>query len=275
MAVNVWLECLDAAPGSLPCILALGDSTSAIGWLFKSSKLEAAHGAGHDAHLFVARKLATVLIDYDACLASQHIKGEMNVVADLLSFSGTSERGKPHPLPDDDPQNDVLTQRFLHELTEQVPAAFNISQLPNEVLSFVTRALQIAASSLGVAKSPGTRTTTGSGADGLGSATRMDEPPTHSSLSYPTTSPNFLSSRSYTVTGQLHGRTRAGLAETVRNQWSQALSETPLATWQRRFGAISNRAPCTSRGEPSCAHSSLPSSRRSPTKILPPTNNGP
>jgi hypothetical protein len=138
MVVNVWLECLDAVPGSLPCILALGDSTSAIGWLFKSSKLEAVHGAGHDAHLFVARKLATVLIDYDACLASQHIKGEMNVVADLLSFSGTSERGKPHPLAEDDPPNDVLTHRFLHELTEQVPAAFNISQLPNKVLSFVT-----------------------------------------------------------------------------------------------------------------------------------------
>ena len=275
MVVNVWLECIDAAPGSLPCILALGDSTSAIGWLFKSSKLEAIHGAGHDAHLFVARQLATVLIDHEACLASQHIKGEMNVVADLLSFSGTSERGKPHPLAEDEPPNDVLTQRFLFELTEQVPAAFNISQLPSELLSFVTRALQIAALSLGVAKSPETRTTTGSGVGGRVSAPSTDKPTIPYLLSYPTTNPNFLSKRSYTVTGQLPGRTRAGLTETVRNQWYQALSAKPLATWQRRFGAISNKAPCTSRGEPSCAHSLPPSSKLSPTKTLPQTNSEP
>ena len=98
MVVNVWLECLDAPANDQPCILAIGDSSSAIGWLFKTSKLGATPGGEHDAHLFVARHLATVLMDNSCCIASQHIKGDMNVVADLLSFSGTSERGKPHLL---------------------------------------------------------------------------------------------------------------------------------------------------------------------------------
>ena len=127
MVVNVWLECIDA-PANFPCILAIGDSTSAIGWLFKSSKLSTLPGHQHDAHLFVARKLATELIDHDAYIASQHIKGgELNVVADLLSFSGTGERENPHPLAHDNPPNDVLTQRFRTDLTEQGPENFALS----------------------------------------------------------------------------------------------------------------------------------------------------
>ena len=98
-------------------------------------------GTGHDAHLFVARTLATVLINHNACIASQHIKGELNVVADFLSFSGLSERGEPHPLAHDNPPNNVLTQQFLDKLTEQVPVDFVIFQLPREVLSFVSRVL--------------------------------------------------------------------------------------------------------------------------------------
>ena len=170
MVVNTWLECMDSEPGTLPCILVVGDSMSAIGWLFRSSKLESLPGVEHDAHLFVARHLATaVLKEHDACLASKHIKCKMNITTDLLSFSGTSERGKPHPLASTDPPNDILTQRFLDELTEQVPESFKISPLPDEILSFVTRALQIAASSLGAAKSPAARTMTGFGGDGKGS----------------------------------------------------------------------------------------------------------
>ena len=137
MVVNIWLECLDpTTPG--PCILAIGDSTSAIGWLFRSSKLDPSPGAGHAAHLFVARTLAEILINHAACIASQHILGEQNLVADLLSFSSSGDRGKPHPLAHDDPPSDVLTQRFRDELTGQVPANFVISQLPNEVLFFVS-----------------------------------------------------------------------------------------------------------------------------------------
>ena len=131
IVVNIWLKCIDSTVPH-PCILVIEDSTSAIGWLFKSSTLDSSPGAGHAAHFFVARKLATILIGHAACIASQHIKGEQNLVADLFSFSGTSELGKPHhPLAHDNPPNDFLTQRFRDEFTEQVPEDFVISQLPN------------------------------------------------------------------------------------------------------------------------------------------------
>jgi hypothetical protein len=38
MVVNLWIECLNSSPAS-GCILAIGDNTSAIGWLFSSGKM--------------------------------------------------------------------------------------------------------------------------------------------------------------------------------------------------------------------------------------------
>jgi hypothetical protein len=96
MVINIWLECIDS-PTDQDCILTVGDSTSAIGWLFKSSGFILT-SSEYDAHLMVARHLATLLIKHGKCLASQHLRGELNVVADLLSFARTNERGKPHPL---------------------------------------------------------------------------------------------------------------------------------------------------------------------------------
>jgi hypothetical protein len=57
------------------------------------------------------------------------VKGELNLVADLLSFSGES-RGKRHPLAFDEPANDVQTARFLSTFPSQVPENFVISQFP-------------------------------------------------------------------------------------------------------------------------------------------------
>ena len=230
MVVNIWLECIDSTVPH-PCILAVGDSTSAIRWLFKSSKLNSSPGAGHAAHLFVARKLASILIDHAACIASQHIRGEQNLVADLLSLSGTSERGNPHPLAQDNPPNDVITQQFRDEFTEQVPEDFVISQLPNEVLSFVLRALQIAAWSLGVMENPGTRTPTESGVDGSVSVEQVGQEMTLFSLSYPITNKANCSPKpSCSSIGPQIGRPREKFPEIVNAQWSQALCAKPQAT---------------------------------------------
>ena len=107
MAVNIWLACLESEGGE-NCILAIGDNTSAIGWLHNSSRLDTLWDA-QKAHLQVARKIASLLIDFRCCLASQHLKGELNVVADLLSFVGDNSRGKSHPIADDTTSNDELT----------------------------------------------------------------------------------------------------------------------------------------------------------------------
>jgi hypothetical protein len=101
MVVGIWLE-IKAASDSSECILASGDNTSAIGWLFQSGRVDQ-KSLSYAAIQQVARHLATLILNSDNCLASQHIKGKKNIVADLLSYTG-STRGHAHPL------ETVLTQ---------------------------------------------------------------------------------------------------------------------------------------------------------------------
>ena len=123
MTINVWLECLE--PNSdHACILAIGNNTSTIGWLHSTTHLDPRSPA-HAAHLLiVARYLVTVVMDANCCLASQHLKGEHNVVADLISFAKTEGNNTPSPTtihPDD-----VLTQRVHTAFASQVPGHFVI-----------------------------------------------------------------------------------------------------------------------------------------------------
>ncbi len=252
MAINIWLSC-DEAGSAGSCILAIGDNTSAIGWLHNTSRLDPTWEA-HDTHLRVARKIASLLMRNKCCLASQHVKGELNVVADLLSFSG-SDRGKKHPLAFDHPANDELTARFLSALPSQVPESFVISQLPEEILSWTTRVLQAAELSLMGDKRGATRPTTGHGGGGRDTATTWGTETTPTSLCYPSLSKNSSSARSSTSIELPSGTPLADLPELVKNQWLQALCAKPQATWLRRFGGIWGKAPCTSRVLPTCAHS--------------------
>jgi hypothetical protein len=56
MVINVWLKWEDWEDGdnAHECILALGDNTSALGWLFSSSKLPTNLLPAHKAHLLSA-----------------------------------------------------------------------------------------------------------------------------------------------------------------------------------------------------------------------------
>jgi hypothetical protein len=132
-AVTAWLKCLDSATTAEECILALGDNTSALGWIYRSSRVKPT-SMSYTAIQTVARHLATVFLDSRHCLASQHLKGDHNIVADLLSFAG-HDRNKPHPLAAGNPSDHVLTQRFHQFLPLQIPENFAISQLPFEILS--------------------------------------------------------------------------------------------------------------------------------------------
>ena len=245
MTINIWLECLQP-DSEHSCILAIGDNTSAIGWLHNTSRLDPTWKV-HDVTLMVARHIATLLMKHQCCLATQHIKGEVNMVADFLSFVG-SERGKGHPLAYDDPPNDILTDRFRSHLRSQVPESFNIVQLPNEILSWVSHTLRITELSLTVAKKEGTRAPTGSGVDGRDSVDNLDLTAIRTSLCFPSSNANFSSRDSCSSTEQFSGIRTGMLQESVSSRWEAALFAKPQATWVRRFGNISVTAPCTSRG---------------------------
>jgi hypothetical protein len=94
------------------------------------------------------------------------------VDADLLFFSGDNMRvgGKKHTIAFDNPPNDVLTQRFHDRHLSQIPDTFEISQLPRDILSWVTLMLQTPELSLTAKKKGPTRTETTRGAPGKASA---------------------------------------------------------------------------------------------------------
>jgi len=266
MAVNVRLECEHpnwaADSDEFPCILALGDNTSALGWLHRSSHLSASDPF-HEAHLQIARDVARVVLNSDACLASQHVKGKLNVVADLLSFAGTHRADKAHPIAFDDPDDAELTRRFHSLLHQQIPEDFEICPLPSDILSWISQILQTAASSWTPSRKGATKRGTGSGAVGKDSSPKPAFVVTPSSLLYPRTSKRLYSNLSFPATDLQSGPTQAEFLEHVRSRWSQALCAMPQAIWLRRFGSITNQAPFTSRTRPSCTPSceacSLPS----------------
>ena len=267
MIVNVWLECQSCQETPCEehaCILALGDNTSAIGWLHKTARLDRNRPA-HAAHLFAARHLAMVVLRADCCLASQHIKGVHNVVADLLSYAGDT-RGKPHPIASDSPPNDVLTYRFHSYCPDQIPEHFTICQLPDDMTFWLSEVMQMAASSLLAARKVATKTATEPGAVGWDSSRPSDTLVTPSSLLYLSTNRTFLPSHSFKPYVPSDGEPWASLMECVRDQWWQTLCGRPQATWVQHFGVIANKAPSTSRSHPTCNPSCILSCQHTRTR---------
>jgi hypothetical protein len=265
MMVTTWLILIDCATLGLTeeCFLVLGDNTSAIGWLFRSGTIPTT-SFYYDAVQFVARKLAELLTESTHILASQHLKGKKNVVADLLSYTGDS-REDPNPLAPDNPSDQELTSRFHSFLPQLIPRGFNILPLPAEILSFTTRALQIAELSWIRAKSPPMRAKTESGGAGSVSATTPASKLTSSSLLYPSENENSSFDPSSPFIEKLTGLQQDDFLESVRAPWWRQLCALPQATWLRRSGVVSNAAPFTSRTEPSFGLPSVLSSPPSTT----------
>ena len=255
MVVNTWLLILDLRRDGLKqdCILALGDNTSAIGWLFRSGKLPSTSWYAEPVQM-IARKLAQVVMDTSHCLASQHLQGEHNVVANLLSYSG-SQRGSPHPLAPDYPDDRELTNRFHSVIPQLIPKAFDISPLPRQISSFVTQTLLTTESSWIQSRNRLTKTETESGGDGSDSAGKPVSTQTTTSQECATPTENLLYDPSSPSTEELNGTSPEPMLASVRERWWRRLCATPQAIWVRRSGTVTNKVPFTSRTAPS---SSLP-----------------
>ena len=258
MMVTIWLvliEC-EETESEQDCILALGDNTSAIGWLFKSGKL-ACDSPYYKTVQVIARKLACLVTSSSHCLASQHIKGDKNTVSDLLSFAGNT-RGDPHPLAPDYPSDLVLTKRFYSCVPQLIPTGFDISPLPNEISCFVIQVLQTLESSLTPSKNQPTKRKTESGDAGPRSAPRPVSSLTLSSLSYSSLKQSSSCARFCPSIEWLVGARQAPFLASVRAPWFRQLCEMPQALWLRRSGVVSNGAPFTSKEAPSYSPPSGP-----------------
>ena len=140
---------------------------------------------------FVSRQLAKIITNSAHSLTSQHCPGKKNTVSDLLSFQANDRTsdfgGSSHTLTPDFSLNSVLTQRFHTFLPQLIPNNFEISQLPDDLVSFVMDAMQIAQSSWMQFKNRPTNLSTESGGDGSISAKLKSEFSTHTSMVFPRT----------------------------------------------------------------------------------------
>ena len=99
-------------------ILAFTDSSSALGWMHKSS-FDPVNPESHDA---VARWLGWTLISHETSLYSHHIKGTGNIIADSL-------------LRDFHKSDQIITKKFNQIIPQQTKASLHTKQLPNNVIS--------------------------------------------------------------------------------------------------------------------------------------------
>ena len=247
MYVSTELLILETKPGEYPCFLAIGDNTSAIAWIHRLNLEKDSHY--YEVGKSLARRMARKIIGHGAKLDSQHLKGKKNVVSDLLSFHADWRTGETHPFTIDDPDNETLTERFHSHMPHLIPQTFRISQLPEDVESFVFATLQTYAVSYTRSKKLDTGTESEPGGGGKTTSTGL-ESLTPSSLRY-RDKPHPGSPRDSSLSSDLPSSiSRDEFMASVRNPWWLKASQQPLASWHRRCGITTGRVLSTSRREP-------------------------
>ena len=84
--IHPWIDILRGRILKGDCVLIMGDSTIAIGWIHKSRYREEGESTErHTIRLKIARKLAELTIEHDITLYSQCFPGKHNIIADSLS----------------------------------------------------------------------------------------------------------------------------------------------------------------------------------------------
>jgi len=243
MMVSILLMIRETRPDEEAVLLALGDNTSAIGWIFKSGKLPKQSRYYAPARM-MARKIAEVTIQANVQVVAQHLKGTFNNVADLLSFEG-DDRGKQNPLTRDRPDDATLTNRLHSSFNQIIPENFEISDLPPEINSFTFATLGIIEESWEQNKK-----SHGESQREHGKRGSVSPPPSGSKIHSSTSSqanPESSSPEGLYASCEIVNQTsRTKLLHNVRNQWWRRLCTLPSATWLRRSGQTTGEVPCTS-----------------------------
>ena len=106
-------------------VFALTDNSSALGWLYKASF----HPAEKENHDTVARFFAKNIIRNEHSVYAEHIKGSSNNVADSLSREFNFSKSQ-------------LTNLLYCAFDEQMPPNFQIQDLPEEDVSWISSLLE-------------------------------------------------------------------------------------------------------------------------------------
>ena len=129
--VSIWIDILKKKVSKEDCLLSMGDSTTAMGWL-RRSNFRAKDESDQEwiVKQDVARKLAELILDSELVLYQQWFAGSSNVVADSLSRDCYYMNINTH-------------EKFLKTVClPQLPNNFQIKQIPKEISCFITSILE-------------------------------------------------------------------------------------------------------------------------------------
>ncbi|GKZ00037.1 hypothetical protein MPSEU_000957100 [Mayamaea pseudoterrestris] len=126
--VGIWLAATEGHLRKGDCVLALGDNTTAAGWLRRSNF---SNETAAPQMLLLARLLAEICAQFGICCYSQWRMGLDNVVPDLISRELSRS--------DADLTNLILSSSLAH----QVPASFAMRPLPSKITSAISSLLQL------------------------------------------------------------------------------------------------------------------------------------
>ena len=210
--VCIWIDALEGNLAPLSCCLGCSDSSSSVGWMFRSNF----DPHTKPIHELCSRHIARILMEYNSTLYSQHQRGKHNLFADILSrwhFLTTTE----------------LTILLRSKFSQQLPTTFEISPLPNEISSWITSTL-LKLQKRTQSQTGHTKIETGHGDDGSPGWTEWasKETPTYKGLRYLKRSDWLRVLQSASVEANT-------VLQDTREHWSLARSARPSRVWQRPF----------------------------------------
>ena len=129
--IAIWIDVIEGVTKKEDCILAMGDNTSAMGWLRRSNfRQKDESDTSWLVKQQLGRHLATITLNADITLYKQWLKGSDNQVADSLSRDAYYLNAHTH--------KDFLQ----HVIPQQLPPNFGIKPIPREISCFITSILQ-------------------------------------------------------------------------------------------------------------------------------------
>ena len=218
--VCIWIDALEGNLPPLSCCLGCSDSSSSVGWMFRSNF----DPHTKPIHEHCSRHMARILMEYNSTLYSQHQRGKHNLFADILSrwhFLTTSE----------------LTIFLRTKFSTQLPTTFRISPLPNEISSWIISTL-LRLQKQTQSQMGRTKTETGHGDDGSPGWTEWasTETPTYKGLRY-------LKRYDWLQVLQSASVEANTVLQDTREHWSLARSARPSHVWRRPFRTTTKAIP--------------------------------
>ena len=129
--IAIWIDVIAGVTKKEDCILAMGDDTSAMGWLRRSNfRQKNESDTSWLVKQQLGRHLATITLNADITSYKQWLKGSDNQVADSLSRYAYYLNANTH------------TKNLQHVIPQQLPPNFRIKPIPREISCFITSILQ-------------------------------------------------------------------------------------------------------------------------------------